>query len=177
MGSHALTRMSPVGELQQNWPGASAPAFRPATAACKPWNSAMRPVAATPTSTPTRPVLLPQHCSRTPASVARASDGPAFSADRAGLLPSCGGKLTTSIAPTQGLGYVCRRDENPLCPTPSPHRRGAGRGRVEGYVIDEWRNLPKPSISSSLTATEWPGSGRSPTRCVICRSRRTRRCG
>jgi hypothetical protein len=26
---------------------------------------------------------------------------------------SCGGKMTTSIAPRQGRGYGCRKDENP----------------------------------------------------------------
>ena len=33
---------------------------------------------------------------------------------------SCGGKMTTAIAPRQGRGYVCRKDENPICPARIP---------------------------------------------------------
>jgi site-specific DNA recombinase len=29
---------------------------------------------------------------------------------------SCGGKMTTAIAPRHGRGYGCRKDENPVCP-------------------------------------------------------------
>jgi hypothetical protein len=36
-----------------------------------------------------------------------------------------------------------------VCATPSLHRRGAARGHVEGYVIDEWRNPEALNIEQS----------------------------
>ena len=53
---------------------------------------------------------------------------------------SCGGKMTTAIAPRQGRGYGCRKDENPICPARVRIVAEPLEAYVEGYVIDQWRN-------------------------------------
>jgi hypothetical protein len=50
---------------------------------------------------------------------------------------SCGGKMTTSIAPRQGRGYGCRKDENPVCPARVRIAAEPLEAYVEGYVIDQ----------------------------------------
>ena len=53
---------------------------------------------------------------------------------------SCGGRMTTAIAPRQGRGYGCRKDENPVCPARVRIVAEPLEAYVEGYVIDQWRN-------------------------------------
>jgi transposase-like protein len=65
---------------------------------------------------------------------------------------------------------------SPHLPSTSSHRGRASGDLHRGYVIDQWRN-PEAIKIASLTTTGWRASGRSSTRCAICRSRRTKRCG
>jgi hypothetical protein len=44
--------------------------------------------------------------------------------------------MTTSIAPRQGRGYGCRKDENPVCPARVRIAAEPLEAYVEGYVID-----------------------------------------
>jgi recombinase-like zinc beta ribbon protein len=53
---------------------------------------------------------------------------------------SCGGRMTTAIAPKQGRGYGCRKDENPTCPARVRIVAEPLEAYVEGHVIDQWRN-------------------------------------
>ena len=62
---------------------------------------------------------------------------------------SCGGKMTTAIAPRQGRGYVCRKDENPICPARVRIVAEPLEAYVEGYVIDQWRNPEARKIAQS----------------------------
>ena len=62
---------------------------------------------------------------------------------------SCGGKMTTAIAPRQGRGYVCRKDENPVCPARVRIVAEPLEAYVEGYVIDQWRNPEAIKIAQS----------------------------
>jgi site-specific DNA recombinase len=62
---------------------------------------------------------------------------------------SCGGKMTTAIAPRQGRGYGCRKDENPVCPARVRIVAEPLEAYVEGYVIDEWRNPEAIKIAQS----------------------------
>jgi site-specific DNA recombinase len=62
---------------------------------------------------------------------------------------SCGGKMTTAITPRQGRGYVCRKDENPVCPTRVRIVAEPLETYVEGYVIDQWRNPEAIKIAQS----------------------------
>jgi site-specific DNA recombinase len=62
---------------------------------------------------------------------------------------SCGGKMTTSIAPRQGRGYGCRKDENPVCPARVRIVAEPLEAYVEGYVIDQWRNPEAVKIAQS----------------------------
>jgi site-specific DNA recombinase len=62
---------------------------------------------------------------------------------------SCGGKMTTSIAPRQGRGYGCRKDENPVCPARVRIVAEPLEAYVEGYVIDQWRNPEAIKIAQS----------------------------
>jgi len=48
--------------------------------------------------------------------------------------------MTTAIAPRQGRGYGCRKDENPVCPARVRIVAEPLEAYVEGYVIDQWRN-------------------------------------
>ena len=88
---------------------------------------------------------------------------------------SCGGKMTTAIAVRQGRGYCCRKDENPICPARVRIVAEPLEAYVEGYVIDQLGGTRRPSTSRSQTTTGCRGSGKSPTRCGACKSRRTRR--
>jgi site-specific DNA recombinase len=96
----------------------------------------------------------------------------------AGLLRcgSCDGKLITYLQRKQGRGYGCRKDENPDCDA----RVRIAAEPLEAYVEGSSSisgGIPKPSRSPNRTTTEWRASEKSPTRCAICRSKRTRRCG
>jgi site-specific DNA recombinase len=62
---------------------------------------------------------------------------------------SCGGKMTTAIAPRQGRGYVCGKDENPICPARVRIVAEPLEAFVEGYVIDRWRNPEAIKIAQS----------------------------
>jgi site-specific DNA recombinase len=62
---------------------------------------------------------------------------------------SCGGKMTTSIAPRQGRGYGCRKDENPVCPARVRIVAEPLEAYVEGYVIEQWRNPEAVKIAQS----------------------------
>ncbi|HET9778771.1 MAG TPA: recombinase family protein [Propionibacteriaceae bacterium] len=62
---------------------------------------------------------------------------------------SCGGKMTTAIAPKQGRGYGCRKDENPICPARVRIVAEPLEAYVEGYVIDQWRNPEAIKIARS----------------------------
>jgi DNA invertase Pin-like site-specific DNA recombinase len=62
---------------------------------------------------------------------------------------SCGGKMTTAIAPRQGRGYVCRKDENPICPARVRIVAESLEAYVEGYVIGQWRNSQAIKIAQS----------------------------
>jgi site-specific DNA recombinase len=62
---------------------------------------------------------------------------------------SCGGKMTTAIAPKQGRGYACRKDENPICPARVRIVAEPLEAYVEGYVIDQWRNPEAIKIAQS----------------------------
>jgi site-specific DNA recombinase len=62
---------------------------------------------------------------------------------------SCGGKMTTAIAPRQGRGYGCRKDENPICPARVRIVAEPLEAYVEGYVIDRWRNPEAIKIARS----------------------------
>jgi site-specific DNA recombinase len=62
---------------------------------------------------------------------------------------SCGGKMTTSIAPRQGRGYGCRKDENPACPARVRIVAEPLEAYVAGYVIDQWRNPEAIKIAQS----------------------------
>jgi site-specific DNA recombinase len=62
---------------------------------------------------------------------------------------SCGGKMTTAIAPRQGRGYGCRKDENPVCPARVRIVAEPLEAYVEGYVIDQWRNPEAIKIAQS----------------------------
>ena len=48
---------------------------------------------------------------------------------------SCGGRMTTAIAPRQGRGYGCRKDENPVCPAGVRIVAEPLEACVEGNVI------------------------------------------
>jgi hypothetical protein len=48
--------------------------------------------------------------------------------------------MTTAIAPRQGRGYGCRKDENPVCPARVRIVAEPLEAYVEGYIIDQWRN-------------------------------------
>jgi hypothetical protein len=62
---------------------------------------------------------------------------------------SCGGRMTTAIAPRQGGGYGCRKDENPICPARVRIVAEPLEAYVEGYVIDQWRNPEAIKIAQS----------------------------
>jgi site-specific DNA recombinase len=62
---------------------------------------------------------------------------------------SCGGRMTTAIAPRQGRGYGCRKDENPICPARVRIVAEPLEAYVEGYVIDQWRNPEAIKIARS----------------------------
>jgi site-specific DNA recombinase len=62
---------------------------------------------------------------------------------------SCGGKMTTAIAPRQGRGYVCRKDENPYCDARVRIVAEPLEAYVEGYVIEQWRNPEAIKIAQS----------------------------
>ena len=62
---------------------------------------------------------------------------------------SCGGRMTTAIAPRQGRGYGCRKDENPICPARVRIVAEPLEAYVEGYVIDQWRNPEAIEIAQS----------------------------
>jgi len=62
---------------------------------------------------------------------------------------SCGGKMTTAIAPRQGRGYACRKDENPICPARVRIVAEPLEAYVEGYVIEQWRNPEAITIAQS----------------------------
>jgi hypothetical protein len=57
--------------------------------------------------------------------------------------------MTTAIAPRQGRGYVCRKDENPICPARARIVAEPLEAFVEGYVIDQWRNPEAIKIAQS----------------------------
>jgi hypothetical protein len=61
---------------------------------------------------------------------------------------SCGGSMTTAIAPRQGRGYGCRKDENPVYPA-GVRIVAEPLAYVEGYVIDQWRNPAAIKIARS----------------------------
>jgi hypothetical protein len=89
---------------------------------------------------------------------------------------SCGGKITTAIAPRQGRGYVCRKDENPVCPARVRIVAEPLEAYVEGYVIDQWRNPEAIKIAQS------DGDRMARIREITdemrhLQGRRTRRCG
>ena len=63
---------------------------------------------------------------------------------------SCGGKMTTAIAPRQGRGYGCRKDENPVCPARVRIVAEPLEAYVGGYVIDQWRNPEAINIAQSV---------------------------
>jgi Recombinase zinc beta ribbon domain len=58
---------------------------------------------------------------------------------------SCGGRMTTAIAPRQGRGYGCRKDENPICPA----RVRIVAEPLEAYVGLRWRNPEAIKIAQS----------------------------
>jgi site-specific DNA recombinase len=62
---------------------------------------------------------------------------------------SCGGRMTTAIAPRQGRGYGCRKDENPICPARVRIVAEPLEAYVEGYLIDQWRNPEAIKIAQS----------------------------
>jgi hypothetical protein len=62
---------------------------------------------------------------------------------------SCGGKMTTAIAPRQGRVYGCRKDENPICPARVRIVAEPLEAYVEGYVIDQWRHPEAIKIAQS----------------------------
>jgi site-specific DNA recombinase len=62
---------------------------------------------------------------------------------------SCGGRMTTAIAPRQGRGYGCRKDENPVCPPSVRIVAEPLEAYAEGYVIDQWRNPEAIKIAQS----------------------------
>jgi hypothetical protein len=57
--------------------------------------------------------------------------------------------MTTAIAPRQGRGYGCRKDENPICPARVRIVAEPLEAFVEGYVIDQWRNPEAIKIAQS----------------------------
>jgi hypothetical protein len=57
--------------------------------------------------------------------------------------------MTTAIAPRQGRGYGCRKDENPVCPARVRIVAEPLEAYVEGYVIDQWRNPEAIKIAQS----------------------------
>jgi hypothetical protein len=57
--------------------------------------------------------------------------------------------MTTAIAPRQGRGYCCRKDENPICPARVRIVAEPLEAYVEGYVIDQWRNPEAIKIAQS----------------------------
>jgi hypothetical protein len=57
--------------------------------------------------------------------------------------------MTTAIAPRQGRGYGCRKDENPVCPARVRIVAEPLEADVEGYVIDQWRNPEAIKIARS----------------------------
>jgi hypothetical protein len=89
-------------------------------------------------------------CWMTRVAVARVLAGPGVH-PLVGLVycASCGGKMTTSIAPRQGRGYGCRKDENPICPARVRIVAEPLEAYVEGYVIDQWRNPEAITIAQS----------------------------
>jgi site-specific DNA recombinase len=89
---------------------------------------------------------------------------------------SCGGRLVSYLQPRQGRGYGCRKDENLVCPGRVRIAAEPLEAYIEGYVIDQWRNPEAIKIAQS-DDDRMVRIRRSPTRCAICRSRRTRRCG
>jgi site-specific DNA recombinase len=62
---------------------------------------------------------------------------------------SCGGKMTTAIAPRQGRGYVCRKDENPVCPARVRIVAEPLEAYIEGYVIEMWKSPRALNIAQS----------------------------
>jgi hypothetical protein len=57
--------------------------------------------------------------------------------------------MTTAIAPTQGRGYGCRKDESPVCPAQVRIVAEPLEACVEGYVIDQWQNPEAIKIAQS----------------------------
>ena len=57
--------------------------------------------------------------------------------------------MTTAIAPRQGRGYGCRKDENPVCPARVRIVAEPLEAYVEGHVIDQWRNPEAIKIAQS----------------------------
>jgi hypothetical protein len=62
---------------------------------------------------------------------------------------SCGGRMTTAIAPRQGRGYGCRKDESPVSPARVRIVAEPLEAYVEGYVIDRWRDPEAIKIARS----------------------------
>jgi hypothetical protein len=62
---------------------------------------------------------------------------------------SCGGRMTTAIAPRQGRGCGCRKDESLVCPARVRIVAEPLEAYVEGYVIDRWRNPEAIKIARS----------------------------
>jgi hypothetical protein len=61
----------------------------------------------------------------------------------------CRSAQGTAIAPRQGRGYGCRKDENPICPARVRIVAEPLEAYVEGYVIDQWRNPEAIKIAQS----------------------------
>ena len=57
--------------------------------------------------------------------------------------------MTTAVAPRQGRGYACRKDENPVCPARVRIVAEPLEAYVEGYIIDQWRNPEAIKIARS----------------------------
>jgi hypothetical protein len=76
--------------------------------------------------------------------------------------------MTTSIAPRQGRGCGCHRDENPVCPVRVRIVAEPLEAYVEGHVIDQWRNPEAIKIAPS----DDDRMMRIREICAICRSRK-----
>jgi hypothetical protein len=82
---------------------------------------------------------------------------------------SCGGRMTTAIAPRRRRGYGCRKDEHPICPARVRIVAEPLEALVEGCVIDPWRNPEAIKIARSAAGhldtslgaatTNEPGTG------------------